>query len=282
MVLDALAAGLDPDHAIFYLQSGVPEVCVLNTLFQSLVSVPRLERIPSLKEMARSAGRQEMSYALLGYPVLQSADVLSVRASAVPVGKDNHAHIEITQEIARRFNYLYGDLFPVPEAILSETPVLIGTDGQAKMSKSLDNAIYLADNQAAVRRRVMGMFTDPSRVRADVPADPDNGNPVFRYHDIFNDDHAEVEALKVRYRQGAVGDVEVKERLADALGRFLNPMRERRAEYEGRPGFIEELLLAGTERVRAETHETVKLALDAMGLSATLKRMRRKVELSRP
>jgi tryptophanyl-tRNA synthetase len=281
MVLDALAAGIEPEHAVFYLQSAVPEVCVLNTLFQSLVSVPRLERIPSLKEMARSAGRREMSYGLLGYPVLQSADVLCVRADAVPVGKDNHAHVEITQEIARRFNHLYGELFPVPEAILSQTPVLVGTDGQAKMSKSLDNAIYLADDQATVRRKVMAMFTDPSRVRADVPADPDNGNPVFRYHELFNDDPAEVDELKARYRRGAVGDVEAKERLADALDRFLTPMRERRATYEAQPGLVEEMLLAGTERVRAETQQTVKLTLDAMGLSGTLKRMRRKAERSR-
>lgn len=278
IVLDAVAAGIESDQAVFYLQSGVPEVCVLNTIFQSLVSVPRLERVPSLKEMARSAGRRELGYALLGYPVLQTADVLSVRADAVPVGKDNHAHIEITQEIARRFNHLYGELFPVPEAILSETPVLVGTDGHAKMSKSLSNAIYLADDQATVRRKVMAMFTDPSRVRADVPADPDNGNPVFRYHELFNDDRAEVDELKVRYRRGAVGDVEVKERLACALDRFLTPMRRRRASYEGQSGLVEEMLLAGTERVRAETQETVELALDAMGLSGALERMRRQVE----
>lgn len=272
MVLDALAAGIDPDRAVFYLQSGVPEVCVLNTLFQSLVTVPRLERIPSLKDMARSAGRRELSYALLGYPVLQSADVLCVRADAVPVGKDNHAHIEVTQEIARRFNHLYGELFPVPEAILSKTPMLVGTDGQSKMSKSLDNAIYLADDQSTVRRKVMAMFTDPSRIRSDVAADPDNGNPVFRYHDVFNDDRAEVDELKARYRRGAVGDVEVKERLAAALDRFLAPMRERRAAYEAQPGLVEAMLRAGTERVRAEAQATVELALDAMGLSATLER----------
>lgn len=282
MVLDSLAAGIDPDHAVFYLQSGVPEVCVLNTLFQSLVSVPRLERIPSLKEMARSAGRREMSYALLGYPVLQTADILCVRANAVPVGKDNHAHIEVTQEIARRFNHLYGELFPIPDAILSDTPLLVGTDGRAKMSKSLDNAIYLADDQTTVRRKVMAMFTDPARIRADVPADPDSGNPVFSYHDIFNDDRGEVEELKERYRRGKVGDVEVKERLAAALDRFLAPMRERRAAFEAQPGLVEDLLVGGTERVRAETQETVRLALEATGLSATLKRMRRKLERVRP
>jgi tryptophanyl-tRNA synthetase len=281
IVLDSLSAGVEPDETVFYLQSGVPEVCVLNTLFQSLVTVSRLERIPSLKEMARSAGRREMSYALLGYPVLQSADVLCVRANAVPVGGDNQALIEVTQEIARRFNHLYGETLPVPEPILSETPVLVGTDGQAKMSKSLDNAIYLADDQKTVRRKVMAMFTDPSRISADVPADPDNGNPVFVYHGLFNDDRAEVAELKERYRRGAVGDVEVKESLAEALDRFLTPMRERRAIYETASGYVEELLLAGTERVRGETHETLTLVTEAMGLSATLKRIRRKVEQSR-
>jgi tryptophanyl-tRNA synthetase len=278
MVLDQLAAGIDPSLASFYLQSGVPEVCVLQTLLQSLISVSRLERIPSLKEMARSAGREEMSYALLGYPVLQSADILSVRANVVPIGKDNHAHVEVTQELARRFNYLYGDIFPIPEALLSEAPSLIGTDGQAKMSKSLDNAIYLSDTPEQVRSKVKKMFTDSLRLSANTPANPDNGNPVFSYHDLFNDQLDEVVSLKERYRKGAVGDVEVKESLVEALNRFLCPMRERRAEFAEQKSFVEEAILAGTDRVREETKETLNLMMSEMGLSSTLKRMRRKIE----
>lgn len=281
MVLDALAAGIDPQTATFYLQSGVPEIGLLQTLLQSLVTVSRLERIPSLKEMARSAGREEMSYALLGYPVLQSADILCVRSNVVPIGKDNFAHVEVTQELARRFNHLYGTVFPIPKPLLSEAPSLVGTDGQAKMSKSLDNAIFLSDPREEVERKVRGMFTDPRRTRADVPADPDNGNPVFIYHDLFNDQVDEVAELKERYRIGKVGDVEVKARLAEALNRFLEPMRLRRAEFEARAGFVEELILEGTERVRGETVTTVDLMTDAMGLAGSLREMRHRLTVAR-
>ena len=167
MVLDQLSAGIDPEQVTFYLQSAIPEVTELNTLFQNLVTVPRLERVPSLKDMARAAGKDEMPYGLLGYPVLQAADILCVKGNIVPVGKDNHAHVEVTREIARRFNFLYGEVFPIPELIVSEITTLIGTDGQAKMSKSLGNAIMLSDDAATVKKKVAGMFTDPNRVRAD-------------------------------------------------------------------------------------------------------------------
>ena len=146
MVLDQLSAGIDPDKATFYLQSAIPEVSELNTLFQNLVTVPRLERVPSLKDMARAAGKDEMPYGLLGYPVLQAADILCVKGDVVPVGKDNHAHVEVTREIARRFNNLYGEVFPIPDLVISEITTLVGTDGQAKMSKSLGNTILLSDD----------------------------------------------------------------------------------------------------------------------------------------
>ncbi|RBQ15717.1 tryptophan--tRNA ligase [Spongiactinospora rosea] len=267
MVLDSLAAGLEPDLAVFYLQSAIPEVMELNTLFQNLVTVPRLERVPSLKEMARDAGKEEMPYGLLGYPVLQAADILCVKAHAVPVGKDNAAHVEIAREIARRFNHLYGETFPVPELISAEVPSLVGTDGQAKMSKSIGNAIYLSDSPDEVRRKVRGMYTDPKRVRADVPGTV-AGNPVFVYHDAFNPDTAEVDDLKERYRTGRVGDVEVKTKLADAINAFLDPMRERRARFEGEPGLVERLVVEGTERTREVVRQTVGEVRAAMGLDA--------------
>ena len=169
MVLDILAAGIDPERATFYLQSAIPEVCELNTLFQILVTVPRLERVPSLKDMARDAGKEEMPFGLLGYPVLQAADILCVKGDLVPVGRDNDAHVEVTREIARRFNHLYGAGLPRARADPGEMPSLVGTDGAAKMSKSLGNAIVLSDDAATVRRKVRGMYTDPNRVRADVP-----------------------------------------------------------------------------------------------------------------
>jgi tryptophanyl-tRNA synthetase len=274
MVLDQLAAGLDPEKVTFYMQSGIPEIAVLNTLFQSLVTVPRLERIPSLKDMARAANKDEMPYALLGYPVLQSADVLSLKAGLVPVGKDNLAHIELTREIARRFNFLYGTVFAEPEPLVGEVPTLVGTDGKEKMSKSLDNAIFLSDDAEAVRKKVHSMYTDPNRVRADTPGRVE-GNPVFIYHDAFNSNRAEVEDLKARYLLGTVGDREVKEKLTIALNAFLEPMRVRRAQYLT-PGYIDHLLVTGTEKVRVEIQQTLDEVQRAMGFATVHKKLRAK------
>jgi tryptophanyl-tRNA synthetase len=280
MVLDQLSAGIDPEKATFYLQSAIPEVTELNTLFQNLVTVPRLERVPSLKEMARAAGKDEMPYGLLGYPVLQAADILCVKGDVVPVGKDNHAHVEVTREIARRFNNLYGEVFPVPELVESEITTLVGTDGQAKMSKSLGNTILLSDDADTVRRKVRGMYTDPNRIRADIPGTVE-GNPVFLYHEAFNPDRDEVADLQDRYRTGQVGDVEVKEKLAVALNAFLEPMRERRAQYESRPGYVDEIIVDGTERTRVEVKQVVAEAKKAMGITGTYNQLRRKAEQAR-
>src|SRR6266536_2440251 len=232
------------------------------------------------RDMARDAGKEEMPFSLLGYPVLQAADILGVKGNVVPVGKDNTAHVEVTREIARRFNYLYGEVFPIPELISGEVPVLVGTDGQAKMSKSLGNVILLSDGPAEVHQRVMSMYTDPKRIRADVPGTV-QGNPVFIYHDVFNADRAEVEALKERYLAGKVGDVEVKERLAAAINRLLEPMRERRARFEDDKGLVDQLIVEGTERTRREVQQTVLEARKAMGLTATFNHIRRRAERSR-
>lgn len=277
MVLDWLSVGIDPALTTFYLQSAIPEVAEMNTLFQNLVSVPRLERIPSLKEMARAAGKEEMPYGLLGYPVLQAADILCVRANLVPVGKDNEAHVEITREIARRFNFLYGEVFPIPELMRAEVSTLVGTDGQAKMSKSLSNAIFLSDDTPTVRRKVFSMFTDPKRIRADIPGTVE-GNPVFEYHHAFNPDVAEVADLERRYRQGQVTDVEVKERLTAAIEAFLEPIRNRRAENERHSGLVDTLIVDGSERTRTEVVATVREMRSAMGLHQVFTRFRRKAE----
>ncbi|MDD9900795.1 MAG: tryptophan--tRNA ligase [Alphaproteobacteria bacterium] len=277
MVLDYLAVGIDPAVSTPYLQSAIPEVCEINTLFQNLVTVPRLERLPSLKDMVRDSNKDEMPYGLLGYPVLQSADILCVKGNVVPVGKDNLAHVEITREIARRFNHLYGDFFPEPEALVGEVPTLVGTDGDAKMSKSLNNAIFLSDDTAAVKKKVMSMFTDPNRLTADTPGTVE-GNPVFIYHDAFNTNKAEVEDLKTRYRAGKVGDVEVKEKLITAIEEVLNPMRETRAKYESQSGLLEEIILDGTATVREIVKQTVFDMRKQMGLAAITTRMRRRVE----
>jgi tryptophanyl-tRNA synthetase len=264
LVLDNLSSGLDPNFATFYLQSAIPEVCEINTLFQNLVTVPRLERIPSLKDMARAAGKSEMPYGLLGYPVLQAADILCVKGELVPVGKDNAAYVELTREIAKRFNYLYGEVFPIPDVLVGDVPSLVGTDGQAKMSKSLNNAIYLSDDEKTVDKKVMSMFTDPNRVSADIPGKIE-GNPVFIYHDIFNPDKAEIQDLKNRYSTGKVGDVEVKQKLSKALNDFLNPIRERRNTLENQKGYIDELIYEGTKKVRTKVQKTLYEMRKSMG-----------------
>lgn len=266
ITLDYLSAGIDPQRSTIYVQSAITETYVLNTIFEMLVTLPRLTRLPSIKDMARAANLEQLPFGLVGYPVLQAADILTPRASIVPVGKDNQAHVEITREIARRFNYLYGgEVFPEPEALIGTVPTLPGIDGQSKMSKSLGNAILLSDDAKTVEQKVMKMYTDPTRLRATDPGHV-RGNPVFVYHDTFNSNKAEVADLKKRYRAGKVGDVEVKKRLAQALNAFLEPMRERRARHEAQPGYLDEVLVEGTRKTRRIAAETVAMVREQMGL----------------
>jgi tryptophanyl-tRNA synthetase len=228
-----------------------------------LISVARLERVPSIKEMARDAHLESIPFGLLGYPVLQAADILLPRAHLVPVSRDNEAHVEVTREIARKFNRLYGDVFPEPEPVLGE--MLVGIDGKTKASKSRGNVIYLSDDTETVREKVRSMYTDPRRVRADIPGRV-GGNPVFIYHEAFNDDKEAVAELKERYRRGKVGDSEIKKRLAQAINRFLDPIRTRRARYAMQPGLIKEILVSGNRRMREESEETMTLVREAMDL----------------
>jgi tryptophanyl-tRNA synthetase len=265
-LLDFLSVGLDPNKTTLYLQSLIPEVSELFLLFTMLVSATRAQRIPTLKEQIRDLKLESASLGLLNYPVLQAADILMVRGEVVPVGKDQMSHIELTREIARRFNQLYGEVFPEPEYLASRFPVLPGTDGTAKMSKSIGNTIMLSDDSETVRKKVMAMYTDPTRLRATDPGHV-KGNPVFVYHDAFNDNVDEVHDLKTRYTKGKVGDVEVKQKLVAALNRFLDPIRERRAEYERQPGLLEDILAEGSRRARLEARETLRLAREAMGLN---------------
>ena len=265
IVIDYLAVGIDPQLSTIFVQSAIQETYELNLLLEMLVTVPRLERLPSLKDMARDAHQDTMSFGLLGYPVLQAVDILLPRAHLVPVGKDNQAHVEVTREIARRFNALYGPVFPEPEALIGEVPTLMGTDGSAKMSKSLGNAIFLSDDAETVTAKVRGMYTDPKRLRATDPGTVE-GNPVFTYHDAFNADITEVAELKERYSTGRVGDVEVKTRLARALNAFLEPIRERRAHYLAHPLVVQDVLSQGIRRMQSEARETMRLVRDAAGL----------------
>lgn len=266
MVLDYLACGIDPKKSTLFLQSGVPAVFEMNLFFEMLVSLNRLTGLPSLKEMARNAhiDEENMPFGLVGYPVLQSADILLPRAHVVPVGKDNEAHVELARDVARRFNLNYGELFPLPEPLLSDVPTLIGIDGKGKMSKSAQNAIFLSDDAATVEKRVREMYTDPKRIRADIPGTVE-GNPVFSLHDVFNPDKAEVADFKERYRTGRIGDVEIKQSLAKALNQFLDPIRERRTAFEQEKGLVEEIIYDGTRKVAEMGAALIKEMRSAMG-----------------
>jgi tryptophanyl-tRNA synthetase len=278
LALDYLSVGIDPARSTIFLQSAVHETYELALLLGNLVTVPRLARCPSIKEMARAALIDEdtIPFGLLGYPVLQAADILLPRAHLVPVGKDNQPHVEIAREIARRFNNLYGNVFPEP-ADLVEGDTLAGTDGQAKMSKSLGNAVFLSDDPAVVRKKVFSMYTDPNRIRSDIPGTVE-GNPVFTYLDHFDPDVAAVEELKTRYRAGRVGDVEVKEHLAAVLDVFLGPIRARAAAYAKQSGFVDEVIYQGTLHMREVGAETLREVKKAMGLAGSFNRIARKAE----
>jgi tryptophanyl-tRNA synthetase len=264
-VIDNLAVGVDPEKVTYLLQSLVPQIPELHLYFSMLVSVPRVQRIPTLKDQLRDHGLTQPTYGLLGYPILQAADILVVKGEMVPVGKDQESHIELTREIARKFNELFAPIFPEPKSLIPDIGLLPGTDGREKMGKSLGNAIYFADDPKTVAKKVRSMYTDPKRIRATDPGTVE-GNPVFVYHDNFNPDKAEVEDLKRRYRAGTVPDVEVKGRLVEVLEEFLAPIRERRAELASKPRLVDELLTAGSERGRREASETLREVRHAMKL----------------
>jgi len=263
VLIDWLAAGLDPERSTFVLQSAVKEHAELATLFSMLVTVSRLERNPTYKEQVKELGLQP-SLGLLAYPVLQAADILVYKADTVPVGEDQLPHIEITREVTRRFNATYGETFAEPQGLLSQAPRLPGIDNRT-MHTSYGNAIYLSDDAQTVEGKVMSMYTDPTRIHTTDPGHVE-GNPVFAYHDMFNEDREEVEELKARYRAGRVGDVEVKKRLVRALNRYLTPLREKRRDFAARPNHVWDVLHEGTARARPLAQATVAEVKEKMGL----------------
>jgi tryptophanyl-tRNA synthetase len=265
-VADWVAAGLDPDKSTLFIQSLVPEHAELSLLLSMIVPVPWLERVPTYKEQIEQlVDRDLSSVGFLAYPLLQTADIIMYNGSFVPVGEDQVPHLELSREIVRRFHYLYGEVFTEPQPLLTPVPRLPGLDNR-KMSKSYQNTIDLSDDAETVRRKVRQMYTDPKRVRADIPGTVE-GNPVFIYHDAFNPDAAEVEDLKTRYRQGKVGDVEVKTKLADAINAMLEPMRERRRTLLARPDDLREILFEGSARARRHAETTMRRVRDAMKLA---------------
>src|SRR5213594_3130175 len=265
LVIDYLAVGIDPKRTTIYLQSLIPEVTELFLYFAMLVTVPRAQRIPTLKDQMRDHNLAVPTYGLLGYPILQAADILMVKGDLVPVGRDQESHVELTREIARRFNELFGPVFPVPDALIPEGGMLPGIDGVGKMGKSLGNAIFLTDDPKTVEKKIMGMYTDPNRVSATTPGRVE-GNPVFAFHDVFNHDKTEVDDLKSRDREGKVGDVEVKRKLVAAVEEFLRPIRERRARYAADPKGVDRIIEEGSERAREEARKTLHDVRSAMHL----------------
>jgi tryptophanyl-tRNA synthetase len=241
----------------------VPEHAELFLLLSMVVPTPWLERVPTYKEQIEQLTEKDLStLGFLGYPLLQTADIIIYDAQFVPVGEDQVPHLELSREIVRRFHNFYGELFVEPQPLLTPIPRLPGLDNR-KMSKSYGNTINLSDDPKVVEQKVRQMYTDPKRIRADIPGTVE-GNPVFTYHDAFNADQAEVEDLKGRYRAGKVGDVEVKTKLARALNAHMEPMRARRSDVMANPGRLREILFEGSLKARAvavETMERVRAAV---------------------
>src|SRR2546423_4366715 len=266
-VADWIGAGLDPEKSTFFIQSLVPEHAELYLLLSMVVPVPWLERVPTYKEQQENLKDKDLSsIGFLGYPLLQTADVALYDGQFVPVGEDQVAHLELAREAVRRFNKFFGDVLVEAQPLLTTFGRLPGLDGDKKMSKSLGNTIHLSDSADEVKKKVMRMYTDPKRIRADIPGTVE-GNPVFTYHDAFNTNSAEVDDLKARYRAGKVGDVEVKTKLADALNARLDPIRERRTAALARRGYIRDVLFEGSRRARAVAAETMTRVRDAMKIS---------------
>jgi len=264
IVADYIAVGIDPAKSAICIQSLIPEIAELAIYFLNCVTVARLQRNPTVKDEIKQKGLQDkLTAGFLTYPVHQAADIAVFEAALVPVGKDQLPMIEQTVEIVREFNRLYGKVLIEPSAKVGDFARLPGTDGHAKMSKTLNNAIALSDDPKTVEKKVMRMYTDPTRIHKTDPGHVE-GNPVFIYHDLFNTNLEEVAELKARYTDGTVGDVEVKQKLAKALNLFLDPIRERRAQIAGDETKINAILMDGTRRARVVAQETLRKVRKAM------------------
>ncbi len=263
VAIDYLAAGLDPERSTLFVQSSVPEHAELHLLFSMVTPLPWLERVPSYKDLLQNIDHDINTYGFLGYPVLQTADILMYKADAVPVGEDQVAHVELTREIGRRFNHLYAPVFPEPQSLLTSTPKLPGTDGR-KMSKSYGNTIALGDPPKEVRQSMMTMMTDPARKRRNDPGNPDVC-PVFDYHKVFSDEKT-LEEVDQGCRSAGIGCVECKGWLFDKHQAKFGPIYERRVHYENNQRKVEDVLEAGAERARKCAVETMSEVREAMKL----------------
>ncbi len=258
---DYLAAGIDPEKTTIFVQSLVPEIAELTVFYSMIVTVNQLRHNPTIKSEAEQYGYKEMSYGFLGYPVSQAADITFCQANLVPVGEDQIPHIEQTRKIVRKFNNMYGEVFPEPEALISDFPRLMGLDGKNKMSKSLNNAIYLSDSKDEVQQKIMQAKTDPARIHKDDPGHPEVCT-VYHYHEAFNSEESDEIAEKCR--AGTIGCVACKKRLAEKLNAFLDPMRERRKKYLENPELVDKILMEGTEKAREEAQKTMEKVREVM------------------
>ena len=258
---DYLAAGIDPEKTTIFVQSLVPEIAELTVYYSMIVTVNQLRHNPTIKSEAEQYGYKEMSYGFLGYPVSQAADITFCRANLVPVGEDQIPHIEQTRKIVRKFNNMYGEVFPEPEALISDFPRLMGLDGKNKMSKSLNNAIYLSDSKEDVQQKIMKAKTDPARIHKDDPGHPEVCT-VFHYHEAFNTEESDEIAEKCR--AGTIGCVACKKRMAEKLNAFLEPMRERRKKYIENPELVDQILMEGTAKAREEAQKTMEKVREVM------------------
>jgi len=262
MLLDWLAAGLDPEKSILFVQSHVPEVMELHTLLSMVTPLSWLLRVPTFKEKVKIQP-QNVNYGLLGYPVLQTADIILYKAAVVPVGEDQLPHLELAREIARRFNNLYGYTFPEPQAKLTHAALILGLDGVQKMSKQLNNDIELAASPQETLERIMTAFTDPARRYRSDPGHPEVCN-VYRLHQTFNSD--KLEEIASQCRSATIGCVDCKELLAQEINTALEPLRERRSELATKPDYIKEVLTEGARRAQAIARETLREAKKKMRL----------------
>ena len=267
MVLDWLAAGIDPQRSIVFVQSHVPEVMTLHALLSMVTPMGWLLRVPTFKEKVRQMDETEESvnYGLVGYPVLQTADIILYKADTVPVGQDQVPHLELAREIVRRFNNRYGDTFPEPQAKLTEDPLIVGLDGRQKMSKSLDNHLELAATPEETARRVMTAFTDPQRITRDIPGRPEVCN-VYSLHKILSPAN-EVSAVYDECTTAQRGCVDCKRHLASSINNYLEDLRERRREYQQRPDYVRDVLADGAKRARAIARDTIEEVYQKMGLA---------------
>lgn len=262
LVYDYLSVGIDPQKTTIFVQSLIPQIAELTVFYMNLVTLERVLRNPTVKSEIKEKGfEKSLPAGFAMYPVSQAADITCVNADLVPVGEDQLPMIEQTREIVRKFNSLYGEVFVEPEALVGEVRRLPGIDGNSKMGKSLGNAIYLSDDYEAVIKKVMSMYTDPNRLHPTDPGDPE-GNPVFVYHEAFNPDKAEVEDFKNRYREGKVGDVEIKKRLSEVINEFLDPIREKRAGISSEE--VNTVLKEGTEKTKQTASEIMAKVRSAM------------------